>query len=381
MEVTHSKIKETNRKKIISLLLKETEITKLDISKKLNISITTVSTNINELISEGLVKEVRSLKSTGGRKAISFMIDENSRYSMGIALTANHIKISLVNLRGKVIDSIKIRHKNEGVEKIIEKIEENVQKILYDNNVDIINLFGIGLSIPSTVDYEAGTIKNCYFLNIKDFNIKERLKKFNVPVYVDNEANLSAYYEFLNKENKPDNLLYVSITEGIGLGIIIDGKVYRGNNNSSGEMGHMKIVMNGKPCKCGGKGCLEAYTSTNTLLEEYNNLTGLNCMDIDEFEEKYKLKDENAVKVLREYLTTLSVGISNLIMILDPKEIIIGGDINSLLKENIDYIRENIYKNNLFTDENNCNIQVAEYKESYLLGAAMVPIQEFLEIK
>ncbi|MCR4943398.1 MAG: ROK family transcriptional regulator, partial [Clostridium sp.] len=78
---------------------------------------------------------------------------------------------------------------------------------------------------------------------------------------------------------------------------------------------------------------------------------------------------------------TLSVGISNLIMILDPKEIIIGGDINSLLKENIDYIRENIYKNNLFTDENNCNIQVAEYKESYLLGAAMVPIQEFLEIK
>lgn len=381
MEINHSKIKETNRKKIIALLLKKTEITKLDISKKLNISITTVSTNINELMEEGLVKEVRSLKSTGGRKAITYKIDENSRYSMGIALTANHIKISLVNLKREVVDNIKIRHKNEGIEKIIEKIEENVEKVLYDNNVDIINLLGIGVSIPSTVDYEMGTIKNCYFLKVKNFNIKERLKKFNVPVYVDNEANLSAYYEFLNKENKSDNLLYVSITEGLGLGIIINGKVYRGDNNSSGEMGHMKIVMDGKPCKCGSRGCLEAYTSMNTLLDEYNNVANSNLIDMDEFEEKYEKRDENAVRILNDYLKTLSMGISNLIMILDPNRIIIGGDINNLLRENIDFILENIYKNNLFTDKNNCMIQIADYKESYLLGAAMVPIQEFLEIK
>lgn len=381
MEINHSKIKETNRKKIIALLLKKTEITKLDISKKLNISITTVSTNINELMEEGLVKEVRSLKSTGGRKAITYKIDENSRYSMGIALTANHIKISLVNLKREVVDNIKIRHKNEGIEKIIEKIEENVEKVLYDNNVDIINLLGIGVSIPSTVDYETGTIKNCYFLKVKNFNIKERLKKFNVPVYVDNEANLSAYYEFLNKENKSDSLLYVSITEGLGLGIIINGKVYRGDNNSSGEMGHMKIVMDGKPCKCGGRGCLEAYTSMNTLLDEYNNVANSNLIDMDEFEEKYEKRDENAVRILNDYLKTLSMGISNLIMILDPNRIIIGGDINNLLRENIDFILENIYKNNLFTDKNNCMIQIADYKESYLLGAAMVPIQEFLEIK
>lgn len=381
MDINHSKIKETNRKKIISLLLKETEITKLDIAKNLNISITTVSTNINELLEEGLVKEVRSLKSTGGRKAISFMIDENSKYSMGIALTANHIKISLVNLRSKVVDSIRLRHENEGIEKIIEKIEENVEKILYDNNVDIINLFGIGISIPSIVDYETGTIKNCYFLKIKDFNIKERLKKFKVPIYVDNEANLSAYYEFLNKKDKSENLLYVSITEGLGLGIIINGKVYRGNNNSSGEMGHMKIVMDGKLCKCGGRGCLEAYTSMNALVEEYNKTEKIKLLDIDEFEERYEKKDIRAMEVLKYYLKTLSMGISNLIMILDPRSIIIGGDINNLLKKNIDFIRDNIYKNNLLTDKNNYSIQVADYKESYLLGAAMVPIQEFLEIK
>ena len=108
MEVNHSKIKETNRKKIIKLLLEKDEITKLDISRSLDISITTVSTNISELKDEGIVSDVRSLKSTGGRKAMALKINENCRFALGIALTPRHVKLSLINL--KKID--KIRFKN-----------------------------------------------------------------------------------------------------------------------------------------------------------------------------------------------------------------------------------------------------------------------------
>jgi predicted NBD/HSP70 family sugar kinase/biotin operon repressor len=381
IEVNHSKIKETNRKKIIALLLKKNEITKLDISRILDISITTVSTNITELKSEGIVEDVRSLESTGGRKAIAIKLNENCRYSIGVALTPNHIKISLVNIKKKVIESMRVRHNSDGIENIINLLNENIDLLMKKYNLCSANLLGIGISLPGTVDFKEGIIKYSYLLGAKDFNLKEKFEYLDIPVYVDNEANLSAYYEFLNKRDILRNLLYVSITEGLGLGIIINGKIYRGDNNSSGELGHTKIAIDGKKCKCGARGCLEAYTSMNSLIDSYNEANSSNISDIDEFEERYNQNDKDAHDVLNNYLKTLSLGLSNLVMIFDPSSIVIGGDINNLLNDKIDMLKKEVYKDNLFTNENNCSISIASFKESYLLGAAMMPIEEFLEIK
>jgi Transcriptional regulator/sugar kinase len=381
IEVNHSKIKETNRKKIIALLLKKNEITKLDISRILDISITTVSTNITELKSEGIVEDVRSLESTGGRKAIAIKLNENCRYSIGVALTPNHIKISLVNIKKKVIESMRVRHNSDGIENIINLLNENIDLLMKKYNLCSANLLGIGISLPGTVDFKEGIIKYSYLLGAKDFNLKEKFEYLDIQVYVDNEANLSAYYEFLNKRDILRNLLYVSITEGLGLGIIINGKIYRGDNNSSGELGHTKIAIDGKKCKCGARGCLEAYTSMNSLIDSYNEANSSNISDIDEFEERYNQNDKDAHDVLNDYLKTLSLGLSNLVMIFDPSSIVIGGDINNLLNDKIDMLKKEVYKDNLFTNENNCSISIASFKESYLLGAAMMPIEEFLEIK
>jgi predicted NBD/HSP70 family sugar kinase/biotin operon repressor len=381
IEVNHSKIKETNRKKIISLLLEKNEITKLDISRILDISITTVSTNITELKNEGIVEDVRSLESTGGRKAIAIKLNENCRYSIGVALTPNHIKISLVNLKKEIIENIRIRHKNDGIENLIKIINENIDLIMKKYDLDSEKLLGVGFSLPGTVDFNEGIIRYAYLLGVKDFNLREKFEYLNVPIYVDNEANLSAFYEFLSRKDVLKNLLYVSITEGLGLGIVINGKIYRGDNNSSGEFGHIKVSINGKKCKCGAKGCLEAYTSMNSLIESYNEISIEDISDIDEFEELYMKNDISTNKVFEKYLKILGTGISNLIMLLDPNTIIIGGDINNLLNDKIDILKKNIYKDNLFTDENSCTISIAGFKESYLLGAAMMPIEEFLEIK
>ena len=156
IEVNHSKIKETNRKKIIALLLKKNEITKLDISRILDISITTVSTNITELKSEGIVEDVRSLESTGGRKAIAIKLNENCRYSIGVALTPNHIKISLVNIKKKVIESMRVRHNSDGIENIINLLNENIDLLMKKYNLCSANLLGIGISLPGTVDFKEG---------------------------------------------------------------------------------------------------------------------------------------------------------------------------------------------------------------------------------
>lgn len=381
IEVNHSKIKETNRKKIIKLLLEKDEITKLDISRELDISITTVSTNISELKKIRIVEDVRSLESTGGRKAMAIKLNENCKYGLGIALTPRHVKLSLINLRSEDVELLRIRHDNNSIEDIINIVSYNIQSLLEKNNVKADQLLGIGISIPGTVDTQNGIIKNCYLLNIKDFNIKEKFEYLNVPIYVDNEANLSAYYEYLNKKDIVDNLLYVSITDGLGLGIIINGRIYRGSNNSSGEMGHMKINLDGKECKCGAKGCLEAYASKNAILDEYNDKAKSKISDIEEFEKLCDSLDEIALDVLKEYISILGVGISNLTMILDPNSIVIGGEINNLIDRNLNYLKETIYKDNLFTNENDCKVEITKFKESYLLGAARLPIEEFLTIK
>ena len=378
IEVNHSKIKETNRKKIIKLLLEKNEVTKLDISRSLDISITTVSTNITELKKEGIVSDVRSLESTGGRKAMALKINENCRFALGIALTPRHVKLSLINLKKQVIGDIRIRHNKKDIESIIAIAKENINKILNNKEISIDKLLGIGISIPGTVDSEEGIIKNCYLLGAENYNLKKSFEEFNTTIYIDNEANLSAYYEFLNKKDILSNLLYVSITDGLGLGIIIDGKIYRGSNNAAGEMGHIKIIIGGKSCKCGSQGCLESYTSKNVLIEDFNEISNEKLNDIEEFISLFEKEDKTIKEVLERYFNILGIGIANLTMLLDPSSVVLGGDINSLLKENIDVLRSIVYKDNLFTNEENCKIDVTEFKESYLLGAAMVPLEEFL---
>ena len=378
IEVNHSKIKETNRKKIIKLLLEKNEVTKLEISRSLDISITTVSTNITELKNEGIVSDVRSLESTGGRKAMALKINENCRFALGIALTPRHVKLSLINLKKEIIEDIRVRHNKKDIESITIIAKDNINKILSSNDITIDKLLGIGISIPGTVDSEEGIIKNCYLLGAENYNLKKSFEEFNTNIYIDNEANLSAYYEFLNKKDILSNLLYVSITDGLGLGIITDGKIYRGSNNAAGEMGHIKIAIGGKRCKCGSKGCLESYTSKNVLLEDFNEISNEKLEDIEEFISLFEKGDKTIKEVLERYFNILGVGIANLTMLLDPSSVVLGGDINILLKENIDVLRNIVYKDNLFTNDKNCKIDVTEFKESYLLGAAMVPLEEFL---
>ena len=378
IEVNHSKIKETNRKKIIKLLLEKNEVTKLEISRSLDISITTVSTNITELKNEGIVSDVRSLESTGGRKAMALKINENCRFALGIAFTPRHVKLSLINLKKEIIEDIRVKHNKKDIESIIVIAKENINKILNNKEISSDKLLGIGISIPGTVDSEEGIIKNSYLLEAENYNLKRSFEEFNTNIYVDNEANLSAYYEFLNKKDILSNLLYVSITDGLGLGIITDGKIYRGSNNSAGEMGHIKIAIDGKSCKCGSRGCLESYTSKNVLLENFNEISNEKLDDIEEFISLFEKGDKTIKEVLERYFNILGVGIANLTMLLDPSSVVLGGDINILLKENINILRDIVYKDNLFTNEENCKIDVTEFKESYLLGAAMVPLEEFL---
>lgn len=374
--IDHSDIKTNNKKRIIKLLSEERELTKLDISRKLDISVPTVSTIVAELIEDGIVEEAGMATSTGGRKPVIIRFLPDSRYSVGVDLGKNFIRAVLTNLDGKILEERK---------KLLNVINEteilNVMKKLID---EILNLdkdmrgkiLGIGLSLPGTVNEEKLKLEVAANFKLKNLSLAELQNYFNLPVYLENEANAGALGESkLGVAKDLNNLIYISITEGIGGGIIIDKNMYRGKSRRAGEIGHMTINKDGRLCNCGKRGCFETYASNRALINDYCELSSEKIQSIGEIIERYEDNEELAVKIIDRYIENLSEGIVNLIFIFNPDYIVIGGEISKYSKVFQSKLVNRVFNNNVFYNEGDVEILFSMLgADSNILGAALIPI-------
>ena len=242
----HSDIKTNNKKRITNLLFKERELTKLDISRKLDISVPTVTTIVGELIEEGIVDEAGMATSTGGRKPVIIRFLPNSRYSIGIDLGRDYVRAILTNLDSKIIED---RKKELSV--ITENEVLNVMKILIEDlmssqeNIGS-KLLGIGFSLPGIVNEKELRLEIAANFRLKNISFKELHDYFNLPIYLENEANAGALAESkLGIAKDLSNLIYISVTEGIGGGILIPDDMYKGRTTRSGHTRHMSVLSHG----------------------------------------------------------------------------------------------------------------------------------------
>lgn len=371
-----SDIKINNKKRIIYLLSKERELTKLDISRKLDISVPTATTIVGELIEEGIVEEAGMATSTGGRKPVIIRFLPDSRYSIGIDLGRDYIRAILTNLDSSIIEDRRIE-----MHVIAEKEVLNIIKILIEDLMksqgDISSrLLGIGISLPGTVNEEELRLEIATNFRLKNISFKELNEYFNLPVFLENEANAGAVAESrLGIAKDLNNLIYISVTEGIGGGILISDGMYKGRQRKAGEIGHMCITKNGRQCNCGRKGCWETYASNRALIRDYNSKTDKAVKSIGEIIEKYELDEENAVQVVEEYIDYLAEGIESLIFIFNPDYIVIGGEISKhsdILKNKLS---SKIFSNNEFYKEGDVTILFSNFgSDSNILGASLIPI-------
>ncbi|MBN1501792.1 MAG: ROK family protein [Spirochaetes bacterium] len=364
-------VRNNNRKKIFRLIRKRRMITKLEISQILGLSITTVSSNIKELIRKGFIKESGYGESTGGRKAQLLEYLPDSRYSIGLELKENHGRVILADLdcniiKEKVYTDLDLSNLVKCTIRILNSFIEEV------NAGD--KLLGIGISLPGTVDVEKSILESAPNMGIKRADLSKLRLAFGVPVFMDNEANCSAYgeYEFMELEDQP--LFFISVTEGIGGAIIVDKKLYNGKNHRAGEIGHITINFEGENCSCGNKGCWERYASVRALERMISRKGLTEFSGLDEIFSAYS-KNDAMKKIIDEYAANISYGIRNLLMIFDPSIIIIGGEIcryeNQLLPE----IKRNVFQNNDFYVETDVDIVFSVLKEnSGIIGAVLFVI-------
>jgi glucokinase len=243
---------------------------------------------------------------------------------IGIDLGGTKIAGVLATPSGKVLMDVNIpTEASKGKKKVIENIKKAISMLMHSQKVKV---KAIGIGAPGPILYEKGIVMEAPNLpGWKRVNIKKILEKeFKVPVFVDNDANCAALAEAWFGAGKfVKHFLYMTVSTGIGGGIIIDKKLYRGATGSAGEFGHMKIDTNGPKCGCGRYGCLESLASGTALKRK----TGVQAISL---ELAARQGDKKALEAIQEVAHYLTIGIANLVNIFNPEMVVIGGGLSNM---------------------------------------------------
>lgn len=363
-------IKKWNLSIIFKAIRKQGPISRIELTEITGCSAGTVSNHVRTLIKKGFVIESKKGISSGGRKPIQLMINPNKAYIFSIEIEVNQIKIVMFDLEIKVITKsiIPITYKDD-YKKTLEQVFFEMDKMREEKNLKLDNLLGTGVAVPGLIDKEKGILEFAPNLGWKNVYISKIFKdKFNLPVILDNEAKAAAIGEREFIYPKMDNMVFVSINEGIGCGVILNGELYRGASGNAGEFGHIIIDTNGPLCHCGNRGCWETLASESYIVNRYLKLSNSNKeLTKKEIYQIGKNGDKKVIEIFNETGRNIGIGLVNIVNGLSPELLVIGGGIVEIK----DYIYEEIIKK-LEESALSISYKKVEIKFSELAGLAAV---------
>lgn len=347
--MTHNLLKEIElgsksalqKKKIITHYIYNGGSTIVDLSKELNLSIPTVAKLVNEMCEEGYLKDYGKLETEGGRHPILYGLNPDSGYFVGVDIKKFSLDIGLINFKGDIVDlqmNLPYNFENtpEAMDTLCEMVKDFIRHVSEELSQKILN---VCINISGRVNPEAG-----YSYSI--FNFSERpldeilTQKIGYQVSIDNDTRAMTYGEYLQGCVKGEkNILFVNISWGLGMGIIINGRIYMGKSGFSGEIGHIQAFDNEVICHCGKKGCLETGASGSALhrifIERIRNgessilskrMQEMNTpLTLDEIIRAINKEDPLGIEIVEEIGQRLGKHIAGLINIFNPEMVIIGG--------------------------------------------------------
>ena len=340
-----------NKSIILNYLMENSSVSRAKIAVDLKISPPTVSKIIDELIKEGFVVEKGKDLSTGGKKAIKLGFNNKSGSVIGVDLGKDRIRMIRSDMGGHILDKhvgFEIYYKDKNLlDKVIKEIQMFINNIELNNINNNIELRGICIGIPADIATESGRILSSpLFLEWQNLNLKKIFSEnLNTQIFIENSKNMSAIGEKnLGAGKEYKDFIILEVGEGIGAGIILDDQLYRGSSFSAGEVGF--IVNNKKQLYSTYriKGAMEKSASPNILRKkiikiiESNKKTLVSELtegDLDNITPSIVcraaiLGDKASKKIIKDSVESLSIIVLNLVLILNPEIIVIGGDILEL---------------------------------------------------
>lgn len=374
--IYQKEIKKNNESQILQhIFILNKTFTIPQISEIFNFSFPTVKRIFQRFLEKNIILEVESLSQNIGRKPKEYIYNEGCIYSLGIQLKDTELSIVLLNASGKVIKEHKIPFSfvEEAFIKSFSKIILSFIDTLQEKEKN--NLIGIGVSFPGILDLQEDFIE---IFHKKFFNysyLKNELEKsINLPVFFENEANLSVLAESFKEENLNNfSIMSLTINRNVNMSIFNRDSCSKKFQFRASRVHHMIIEKNGKKCFCNEKGCWGEYISEYTLLCNFQKYYPEISFFEDIFERKYFLKDKGKL-LFEEYLEYLSIGIKNLIYLSNPEKLIICGKIGRYKELFIDLLLEKIYSERNFYRGKETISFSTYYENSSLIGAGLFPI-------
>ena len=321
-------MKNINRLIVLKLISTLGEIKRSEIMQYTNLSKMTATNIAEDLMLKGIIieSENKISLSGAGRRPSLLRLGDNSPIVGGIYIGRKSCSVLFCDLSAKVIKENKKEYENVfDAESLIEFVSD-----LYSETLKGIDrkVLCTGLSVPGPVDSLKGIILSpSKFFGIKDLPIKDIMEeKYNTPFTLAHDTACAAEGEHLFGAGKNmENFLLVHLHNGIGAGIIVDGKVFDGAMGIGGELGHISIDLNGEKCECGARGCLEKYANEQNLLKDYNSISEnkLSGISLKEITEKASMGDKAAIYAIENFTGYLSAALISALNFIDTHKVVL----------------------------------------------------------
>ena len=311
-------------------------------------------------------------------------------FYVGVDLGGTNIAVGLVNEKGEIVAKGSTPTAlPRPYQEIIADIAAETLRVIEKAGCSLDEVKAIGAGVPGVCNPKTGTIVECVNLHWKEIPFMAEMKKYiDKPVYLDNDATVAGLAEAVAGVSAGiDNSVFLTLGTGVGGGIVIGGKVYSGSHNVGSELGHMIIEMDGELCNCQNRGCFERYASATAIILDGRRamaahpeslLSTLCGGDPAKMEAKTgfdaaKEGDEIALKVFRRYVKGLAIGIVNIINVLDPEVVVLGGGVSKAGDFLLDAVREAVKPYILFKALPYARIEIAKLgSDAGIIGAAML---------
>ncbi len=308
-------------------------------------------------------------------------------YYIGVDLGGTNIAAGVVDEQGKILKQGSVPTMNERhYSEIVRDMAELCKKITEEAGLSMSDIQGIGIGCPGSIDNKTGMVVYANNLKMDHTPLAAELKKYiDLPVNVENDANAAAMGEYVVNGGGVDSFVFITLGTGVGGGVVIDGKLYRGFNGVGAELGHVTLVHDGVPCTCGNHGCWEAYASVTALIRQTKEAMekhpdSLMC----EFAEKEgkvsgrtafeaaKKGDPAAQEVVDQYVRYVADGLVGVVNTFQPERLVIGGGISKegdyLLNPIKEYVKK--YDYNKYMPRTDISIATL-FNEAGIIGAAL----------
>lgn len=381
-------MKSVNKSIILNKIRTDSPISRAQIAKDTKLTPPTVSSNVKELIEQGIVIESKLGESQGGRKPTMLLINHRAFYVIGVDAGPAKIDCILVDLTGSIIQrsssKLTVPITNE---QYLTILKDCIHECMQSTPMIMGEIIGIGVAMHGVVEVETGTSLVAPILGLTNIPIKKELEKeFMLSVKVENDARAMALGEsWFGNQNKVDSMLAVNIGRGVGAGLVIDGKLHHGAQDLAGEVGHMTIDLHGEVCECGNRGCLQTFITgpaivrraQKTIAQESSmkqQLTG------EKMYEHAIGGHEEFAALFKETGKIIGIGLTNLIHIINPEKIVLGGGVTKSRSLILPEIVKTIEKRALTPQAKQTKVVITTLGEdSTLLGAVSLLLVDLFE--